>query len=57
MSIELISILMVSSLLLLLVIGVHLAFALGIVAVAFATAFFGWDSLLLISARISKTST
>ena len=57
MSIELISILMVSSLLLLLVIGVHLAFALGIVAVAFATAFFGWDSLLLISARIYGMST
>ena len=48
---------MVSSLLLLLVIGVHLAFALGIVAVAFATAFFGWDSLLLISARIYGMST
>ena len=57
MSIGLISILMVSSLLLLLVIGVHLAFALGIVAVAFATAFFGWDSLLLISARIYGMST
>jgi tripartite ATP-independent transporter DctM subunit len=52
MSIELITILMVGSLLLLLLIGVPLAFALGFVAVGFAYAFFGWNALLLIASRI-----
>src|SRR5919106_4367491 len=52
MSIELITVLMVGSLLLLLVMGVPLAFALGFVAVAFAWAFFGWSALQLIASRI-----
>ncbi len=52
MSIELITILMVGSLLLLLLIGMPLALALGFVAVSFAYAFFGWDALQLISSRI-----
>ena len=52
MSIELITVLMVGSLLLLLLIGVPLAFALGFVAVAFAWAFFGWNALQLIASRI-----
>jgi tripartite ATP-independent transporter DctM subunit len=52
MSIELITILMVGSLLLLLLIGMPMALALGFVAVSFAFAFFGWDALQLISSRI-----
>jgi tripartite ATP-independent transporter DctM subunit len=52
MSIELITILMVGSLMLLLIIGMPMAFALGFVAVAFAWAFFGWDAIQLISSRI-----
>jgi tripartite ATP-independent transporter DctM subunit len=52
MSIELITVLMVGSLLLLLVLGVPLAFALGFVAVAFAYTFFGWNALQLIASRI-----
>jgi tripartite ATP-independent transporter DctM subunit len=52
MSIELITLLMVGSLLLLLVIGMPMALALGFVAVAFAYIFFGWNALQLISSRI-----
>ena len=52
MPIEIISVLMVGSLFALIMIGVPLAFALGIVAVFFATAFFGVHALLLISSRI-----
>jgi tripartite ATP-independent transporter DctM subunit len=52
MSIELITILMVGSLMLLVVMGVPMALALGFVAVAFAYAFFGWGALQLISSRI-----
>ena len=52
MSIELITVLMVGSLLLLLLLGVPLAFALGFVAVAFAWAFFGWNAIQLIASRI-----
>ena len=52
MSIELITVLLVGSLLLLLLLGVPLAFALGFVAVAFAWAFFGWNALQLIASRI-----
>jgi tripartite ATP-independent transporter DctM subunit len=52
MSIELITLLMVGSLLLLLIIGMPMAFALGFVAVAFAWAFFGWNALQLITSRI-----
>jgi tripartite ATP-independent transporter DctM subunit len=52
MSIELITLLMVGTLLLLLIIGMPMAFALGFVAVAFAYAFFGWNALQLISSRI-----
>jgi tripartite ATP-independent transporter DctM subunit len=52
MSIELITLLMVGSLVLLLVIGMPMAFALGFVAVAFAWAFFGWNALQLITSRI-----
>ena len=52
MSIELITVLMVGSLLLLLLLGVPLAFALGFVAVVFAWAFFGWNALQLITSRI-----
>ena len=52
MSIELITLAMVGSLLLLLVIGMPMAFALGFVAVGFAFAFFGWNALQLISSRI-----
>jgi tripartite ATP-independent transporter DctM subunit len=52
MSIELITVLMVGSLLLLLLLGVPLAFALGFVAVGFAWAFFGWSALQLIASRI-----
>ena len=52
MPIELISVLMVGSLFALIMIGVPLAFALGAVAVVFATAFIGVHALLLISSRI-----
>ena len=52
MSIELITLLMIGSLLLLLLIGMPMAFALGFVAVAFAWAFFGWNALQLITSRI-----
>ena len=52
MSIELITLLMLGSLVLLLVIGMPMAFALGFVAVAFAYAFFGWNALQLITSRI-----
>ena len=52
MPIEIISVLMVGSLFALIMIGVPLAFALGFVAVLFATAFFGVHALLLISSRI-----
>jgi tripartite ATP-independent transporter DctM subunit len=52
MSIELITVLMVGSLLLLLIMGMPMAFALGFVAVAFAYALFGWNALQLISSRI-----
>jgi tripartite ATP-independent transporter DctM subunit len=52
MSIELITLSMVGSLLLLLMIGMPMAFALGFVAVGFAYAFFGWNALQLISSRI-----
>ena len=52
MPIEIISVLMVGSLFALITIGVPLAFALGFVAVLFATAFFGVHALLLISSRI-----
>jgi tripartite ATP-independent transporter DctM subunit len=52
MSIELITLLMVGSLLLLVVMGMPMALALGFVAVAFAYAFFGWSALQLISSRI-----
>jgi TRAP-type mannitol/chloroaromatic compound transport system permease large subunit len=52
MSIELITICMIGSLLLLLVVGMPMAFALGFVAVGFAYAFFGWSALQLISSRV-----
>jgi tripartite ATP-independent transporter DctM subunit len=52
MSIELITIAMIGSLLLLLIIGMPMAFALGFVAVGFAYAFFGFSALQLISSRI-----
>ncbi|HEX2135601.1 MAG TPA: TRAP transporter large permease subunit [Microvirga sp.] len=52
MSIELITLLMVGSLMLLLIMGMPMAFALGFVAVAFAHALFGWNALQLISSRI-----
>lgn len=52
MSIELITLLMIGSLLVLLIIGMPMAFALGFVAVAFAYTFFGWNALLLIASRI-----
>jgi tripartite ATP-independent transporter DctM subunit len=52
MSIELITLLMIGSLLLLLIMGMPMALALGFVAVAFAYAFFGWGALQLISSRI-----
>ena len=52
MSIQLITLAMVGSLLLLLTIGMPMAFALGFVAVGFAWAFFGWGALQLISSRI-----
>ncbi len=52
MGIETITILMVGSLALLLILGVPLAFSLGIVSVAFTYAFFGWDALQLLTSRI-----
>jgi tripartite ATP-independent transporter DctM subunit len=52
MSIELITLAMIGSLMLLLIIGMPMAFALGIVAVGFAWAFIGWGALLLIASRI-----
>ncbi len=52
MSIELITLLMVSSIVLLLLIGMPMAFALGFVGVAFTFVFYGWDALLIISSRI-----
>ena len=52
MSIEVITILMVGSLLVLLLLGVPMAFALGFVAVAFAYTFFGWNAIQLIASRI-----
>lgn len=52
MSIEAITLLLVGSLVLLLMIGMPMAFALGIVGVGFTFAFFGWDALTLITSRI-----
>ncbi|HLT02227.1 MAG TPA: TRAP transporter large permease subunit, partial [Geminicoccaceae bacterium] len=52
MSIELITLVMVGSLLVLLIIGMPMAFALGFVAVGCAFAFFGWNALQLITSRI-----
>ncbi|MDX1541971.1 MAG: TRAP transporter large permease subunit, partial [Geminicoccaceae bacterium] len=52
MGIETITVLMVATLLGLLVIGVPMVFALGITAVGFAYAFFGWNALQLITSRI-----
>jgi tripartite ATP-independent transporter DctM subunit len=52
MSIELITLLMIGSLLVLVVMGMPMALALGFVAVAFAYTFFGWNALQLISSRI-----
>jgi tripartite ATP-independent transporter DctM subunit len=51
-SIEVITLLMVGTLVLLLIIGMPMAFALGFVGVAFTFGFYGWDALLLISSRI-----
>ena len=52
MSIESITLLLIGSLVLLLIIGMPMAFSLGIVGVGFTFAFFGWDALSLISSRI-----
>ena len=52
MSIEIITLLMVGSLLFLVLIGMPLAFALGFVAVSFAYAFFGFNAIQLIASRI-----
>lgn len=52
MGIELLSLLMLGSLIVLLLMGMHMAFALGLVAVTFALALFGFDSLQLIYSRI-----
>ena len=52
MSIEIITLLMVGSLLFLVVIGMPLAFALGFVAVSFAYIFFGFNAIQLIASRI-----
>ena len=52
MGIEIISLLMVGSLILLLVIGMPMAYALGLVAMVFAVSFFGMNSLMLLSSRI-----
>ncbi len=52
MGIEIISLLMVGSLVLLLVIGMPMAYALGLVAMVFAVTFFGMNSLMLLSSRI-----
>ena len=52
MGIELITVLMVGSIALLLIIGMPMAFALGLVAVTFTFGFFGWDALQLITSRI-----
>jgi len=51
-SIEIITLLMVGSLLFLVLIGMPLAFALGFVAVSFAYAFFGFNAIQLIASRI-----
>ncbi|MEC7971730.1 MAG: TRAP transporter large permease subunit, partial [Pseudomonadota bacterium] len=52
MGIEIISLLMVGSLVLLLIIGMPMAYALGLVAMVFAVTFFGMNSLMLLSSRI-----
>ena len=52
MSIEIITLLMVASLLFLVLIGMPLAFALGFVAVSFAYVFFGFNAIQLIASRI-----
>ena len=52
MGIEIITLLMVGSLVLLLVIGMPMAYALGLVAMVFAVSFFGMNSLMLLSSRI-----
>lgn len=52
MGIELLSLLMLGSLVFLLLFGMHMAFALGTVAVVFALSQFGFDSLQLIYSRI-----
>ena len=52
MGIEIISLLMVGSLVLLLVVGMPMAYALGLVAMVFAVTFFGMNSLMLLSSRI-----
>ena len=52
MGIELLSLLMLGSIVVLLLMGMHMAFVLGIVAVTFALTLFGFDSLQLIYSRI-----
>ena len=52
MGIEIISLLMIGSLILLLLIGMPMAYALGVVAMVFAVTFFGTNSLMLLSSRI-----
>ncbi|MCB1811906.1 MAG: TRAP transporter large permease subunit [Candidatus Competibacteraceae bacterium] len=52
MDIGTITLLMLGTLLLLLVIGMPMAFALGFVGVAFTFGFYGWDALMIISSRI-----
>lgn len=52
MGIELLSLLMVGSILLLLIMGMPMAFALGTTAIGFTIALFGFDALQLIYSRI-----
>ena len=52
MDIGTITLLMLGTLVLLLIIGMPMAFALGFVGVAFTFGFYGWDALLIISSRI-----
>ena len=52
MGIELLSLLMLGSIVVLLLMGMHMAFVLGLVAVTFALTLFGFNSLQLIYSRI-----
>lgn len=52
MGIELVTLMMVGGIILLLIMGMPMAFALGLVAISFTLAFFGFDAIPLLTSRI-----